>query len=48
MVVTSMQKYGNSYAVHIPSEIFDKVPFVPDELLEIRIRGDRVTIKSKR
>jgi antitoxin component of MazEF toxin-antitoxin module len=48
MVTTTMQKYGNSYAIYIPSVIMDKMPFLPDELVELTIKGDRVIIKNKR
>ena len=47
-VTTAMQKYGNSYAIHVPKEIIDEVPFMPDELLDMTVSGNRVIIKNKK
>ena len=48
MVLTSMQKYGGSYAVTVPPKVYDDMPFVPDELIEIIVKEDRVILRKVR
>jgi len=43
-----MQKYGNSYAIHIPGDMVGLMPFAPYELIDIKVRGGNVIIKTKR